>query len=199
LDDLKNLILDKARERFDRFGYKKTTMDEISRDCKISKKTVYEHFQDKENLFHSLLMRETSKARSIIFSRMGEIDDPLERLTLLLRTAIDYFNEESFLTRLLQDDAALFSAFLSDRYHSLIRDEIISMIAGVIQEGKRRGCIRDVDEQVVAYAGFRLFQAFSYMQTTEFCREKEQQGYYTDALIDLITNGIKEKQGQGSR
>ncbi len=41
MDDIKNNILDKAKDRLDRFGFKKTTMDEISRDCKISKKTIY--------------------------------------------------------------------------------------------------------------------------------------------------------------
>jgi len=47
VDNGKELILDKAQERFDLFGFKKTTMDEISRACKISKKTLYEQFEDK--------------------------------------------------------------------------------------------------------------------------------------------------------
>ena len=88
VDDVKNLILDKAKERMDRFGFKKTTMDEISRDCKISKKTIYGHFKDKEDMFTCLLMRECRKSREIIFSRMGKIADPLERFIQLIRTAL---------------------------------------------------------------------------------------------------------------
>ena len=61
--EIKNMILDKAKERFDRFGYKKTTMDEISRDCKISKKTLYELFSDKENLFNSLFCAKARRPR----------------------------------------------------------------------------------------------------------------------------------------
>jgi AcrR family transcriptional regulator len=193
MDDVKNLILDKARDRFDRFGFKKTTMDEISRDCKISKKTIYEHFKDKEDLFNCLFNRETRQAKEIIFARMGEISDPLEKLTQLIKTGIAFFNEDNFLTRLLRDDDVLFSAFLRSKSHNIVDEDIISIIAGIINEGKKQGKIRDVDEQVVAYAGFNLFKAFSYMRTVQFCEEKEKKGYYTDVLVDFIINALTKK------
>ena len=44
-DDQKKLkkdhIMDMAKARFERFGYKKTTVDEISHDVRVSKKTIY--------------------------------------------------------------------------------------------------------------------------------------------------------------
>lgn len=193
MDDIKNLILDKAQVRFDHFGFKKTTMDEISRDCKISKKTIYEHFTDKENLFNCLFIREGRKARKEIFSRLGEIDDPLERLIELLKTAIGYFNEDHFLTRILKDDEALFSAFLINKYHFIVMEELIASIANIINEGKKQGRIRDVDEKVIAYAGVKLFQSFSYMKTGNFIEEGEQQGYYTNVLADFIYHALEKR------
>jgi AcrR family transcriptional regulator len=193
MDDLRELILDKARERFDRFGYKKTTMDEISRDCRISKKTLYEQFQDKENLFNSLYVRECRMAREAIFARMGEAGDPLDRLVMLLRTAIGYFNEDNFLTRLLRDDYALFTACFTSEHQRLIDNELIAIIAGMINEGKERGAIRDVDEEIVAYAGLKLFQAFSYMRTARFPDGKEDQDYYTGVLVDFIVNAVTSR------
>jgi AcrR family transcriptional regulator len=193
MDDIKNNILDKAKERLDRFGFKKTTMDEISRDCRISKKTIYEHFRDKEDLFTSLLTRECHKTIEIMFSQVGEIADPLERLIQLIRIAISYFNEDTFVTRLLKNDDALFSAFLSRKYHALIDQEIISNIAAIINEGKQQRVFRDVDENVVAYAGFKLFQSFSYMRTGQFIVDPDKQEYYTDVLIDFIVHAIVKK------
>ncbi len=193
MEDIKALILDKARERFDRFGYKKTTMDEISRDCRISKKTLYEHFRDKENLFNSLYVRECRAARNTIFARMGEAVEPLDRLVELLKTAIGYFNEDNFLTRLLRDDYALFTACFTSEHQRLIDDELIAIIAGMINDGKRQGQIRDVDEEIVAYAGLKLFQAFSYMRTTRFSAGKEEQGYYAEVLVDFIVNAVARR------
>lgn len=193
MDDIKNLILDQAKERFDRFGYKKTTMDEISRDCRVSKKTIYEQFKDKEDLFNSLFTRECRTAIAVIFDRMGEISDPLDKLVQLVKTAVWYFKQDNFLTRLLRDDDDLLSAFLVAKYQSIVDEEIISMIAAILREGKRQGQFRDIDEQVVAYAGLKVFQSFSYMRTMEFSKEKEDRGYYTEVLIDFLLNAIIQK------
>lgn len=193
MDDVKNLILDKAKERMERFGFKKTTMDEISRDCKISKKTIYEHFNNKEDMFKCLFLREYHNTMEVIFARMGEIADPLERLKQLTRTAMQYFSEDNFMTRVLKDDEVLFSAALSREYHALIDEEIISLVADIIREGKEKGVCGDVDEKVLAYANFKLFQAFSYLRTMQFCKEKEEQGYYTGILVDCVINSLMKK------
>ena len=194
MDNVKNFILDRAQNRFDRFGYQKTTMDEISRDCKMSKRTLYENFKDKQNLFDCLIEREGLKDLEIIFSRMGEVPDPLNRLMQLLRTAIAYFSEDIFLTRLLNNDEALFSTMMKGQSHLLITEQLITIIAGIIAEGKKRGRIRaEVDDQIAAYIGLRLFQAFSYMRTIPFDLKKEQQGFYTEALVDFFYNALVKK------
>ncbi|MBP2665673.1 MAG: bacterial regulatory protein, tetR family [Firmicutes bacterium] len=194
MDNVKNFILDRAQNRFDRFGYQKTTMDEISRDCKMSKRTLYENFKDKQNLFDCLIEREGLKDLEIIFSRMGEIPDPLARLMQLLRTSIAYFSEDIFLTRLLNNDEALFSTMMKGQSHLLITEQLITIIAGIIAEGKKQGRIRaEVDDQIAAYIGLRLFQAFSYMRTIPFDLKKEQQGFYTEALVDFFYNALVKK------
>ena len=194
MDTLKNLILDRAQSRLDRFGFQKTTMDEISRDCKISKRTLYEHFQDKQHLFDCLIEREGRKDLEIIFARMGEVPDPLDRLMQLLRTSIAFFSEDIFLTRLLKNDDALFSAMLKGKSQLLITEHLIKIINVIIAEGQEKGRIRpQLNGQVAAYIGFRLFQAFSYMRTIPFDEEKEIQGFYTDALVDFFYHALANK------
>ena len=194
MDTLKNLILDRAQNRLDRFGFQKTTMDEISRDCKISKRTLYEHFQDKQHLFDCLIEREGRKDLETIFARMGEVPDPLDRLMQLLRTSIAFFSEDIFLTRLLKNDDALFSAMLKGKSQLLITEHLIKIINVIIAEGQEKGRIRpQVNGQVAAYIGFRLFQAFSYMRTIPFDEEKEKQGFYTDALVDFFYHALANK------
>ncbi len=196
MESVKNMILDRAKNRFDRFGFQKTTMDEISRDCKISKRTLYEHFQDKQNLFDCLFVRESKHDIEIIFARIGEVEDPLDRLMKLLRTSINYFSEDIFLTRLLNNDEALFSAMLTGKYHTLVTQNLIRIIADIIVEGKQKQRIRpEIDEQVTAYIGFKLFQAFSYMRTMPFDPAKEQQGFYTEALVDFFLNALVKNSG----
>lgn len=200
MDELDNLILDRAKLRFDRFGFQKTTMDEISRDCRISKRTLYERFQDKQHLFDSLIEREGHKDLENIFSRLGEVSDPLDRLLKLLRTSIAYFSEDTFLTRLLKNDTSLFSTMLNGKSTRMITEHLIQIIGNIIAEGQRCGRIRpEVDGEIAAYIGFRLFQSFSYMRTIPFDAAKEQQGLYTEALVDFFYHALINDAQRGEK
>jgi AcrR family transcriptional regulator len=51
-------ILDVAAELVQRWGYKKTTIDDIARQARVAKGTVYLHWKSREELFISLITRE---------------------------------------------------------------------------------------------------------------------------------------------
>jgi AcrR family transcriptional regulator len=186
MSDLRDSILDAAKKRFDRFGFKKTTLDEIARDLKISKKTIYEHFTDKEDLFITLFIAETLAARNKIFESIPIEMSPVDKLKTALDRGIAYFGKDTFLVRVLRDDGNLYSPFLTTKYHELVEEGIIRIIADILAEGKAQGLFRDVDEQTTAYYLFRLFQAVSYARTTEFEQGKDA----AQGLIDLIFHGI---------
>ncbi|MCX7780646.1 MAG: TetR/AcrR family transcriptional regulator [Negativicutes bacterium] len=191
MKDIKNFILDKAKERAERFGFKKTTMDEISRDCGISKKTIYEHFADKEDMFRSLVIRESQRAIQLLFGQVEDVLHPLDKITCLVRNAISYFNEDHFITKVLKGDEMKLT--LSDNsYKDIVEEEVISLIAGIIREGKQRGVFREVDEEITAYAGYKLFQAFTYARTGPLRRRQNEQ-YYSEALLDFILKGVTKQ------
>ncbi len=190
MNNIKERILDIAKERFDRFGYKKTTLDEICRDGKFSKKTVYEHFIDKEDLFSALFIRETLAARKVIFERLGDIPDPLERLKELARISLCYFKDDSFLTRVLKDQDSLFMPFMKVEYTSFVENGITGIIAGIIKEGIDQGRFRKVDENLYGYMFFKLFQSFSYARTCPPTTTREDDEKETGVLFDLLQHTL---------
>jgi len=54
-------ILDTAAELVQRWGYKKTTIDDIARQAGVAKGTIYLHWKTREDLFLALLLREQMK------------------------------------------------------------------------------------------------------------------------------------------
>jgi AcrR family transcriptional regulator len=54
-------ILDAATELILRWGYKKTTIDDIAKQAGVAKGTIYLHWKTREDLFIALLMREDLK------------------------------------------------------------------------------------------------------------------------------------------
>ena len=88
MNNLKQEILEAAKKRFQRFGYKKTSLDEICTDLKISKKTIYQHFENKENLFTSLFVQEALIIRKAIFDKVGNIQDFSEKFKKIDRKSV---------------------------------------------------------------------------------------------------------------
>jgi TetR/AcrR family transcriptional regulator, cholesterol catabolism regulator len=56
--EIKERIIAKAREQFFRYGVKSVTMDDIASELGISKKTIYLHFEDKDDIVHQLMQSE---------------------------------------------------------------------------------------------------------------------------------------------
>ncbi len=55
-------ILDAASTLLQRWGYKKTTVDDIARQAGVAKGTIYLHWKTREDLFVALLIRESLTA-----------------------------------------------------------------------------------------------------------------------------------------
>ncbi len=55
-------ILDAAAELIQRWGYKKTTIEDIARRAEVGKGTIYLHWKTREDLFIALLLRERLRA-----------------------------------------------------------------------------------------------------------------------------------------
>lgn len=61
--DNKEKIKWKAYELFKRFGVRSVTMDEIAQQCGVSKKTVYQFFEDKDTLVESIVLTFTERTQ----------------------------------------------------------------------------------------------------------------------------------------
>ena len=58
LDDTRNKILSVANKLFSRFGFHKTSMDEIAKIARKAKGSLYYHFASKEELFKEVVSKE---------------------------------------------------------------------------------------------------------------------------------------------
>ncbi len=56
--EIKERIIAKAREQFFRYGVKSVTMDDIASELGISKKTIYQHYEDKDAIVNQLMLGE---------------------------------------------------------------------------------------------------------------------------------------------
>ena len=68
-DANRNAILDASRELFARFGYKKTTMEDIAMALRKGKSSLYYYFKNKEEIFQAVIELESE----LLYSRLKEV------------------------------------------------------------------------------------------------------------------------------
>lgn len=83
-DEVREQVVQAARQVFARYGYKKTVLDDISRESRKGKSTIYYYFKSKDEIFKAVIDAEAEIRQAAISEQINQIDDP----QLKLRTYI---------------------------------------------------------------------------------------------------------------
>ncbi|MAP96409.1 MAG: TetR family transcriptional regulator [Ponticaulis sp.] len=143
--DTKDLILTAAMERILHYGYSKTTMAEIARDCDMSAGNIYRFFDSKLDIAEALARRKTAKNQqtlSEIASRKGEPAlDRLEEFYLFRMTySYDLLTENPKLIELVDVMARERPEFGKD----LLGKERV-FVSDILKQGMARGEVRQLE------------------------------------------------------
>lgn len=85
-DKIKESIKKASRDLFRRYGYKKTSVNEIAKKAKIAKATIYKYFDSKEMVLHAILMDYIrDSVDELIRNPSNETDQEAYLSTLILR------------------------------------------------------------------------------------------------------------------
>jgi len=87
--DTRQAILDAAREMFVRNGYEATTMRAIADKIEYTATAIYHHFRNKDELLMELAATDF-RALAAAFQRIGQIEDPVERLRRIGEAYVDF-------------------------------------------------------------------------------------------------------------
>ncbi len=82
---MKERILAEAERLFWKYGVRSVTMEDIARKLGISKKTIYQHFSDKEQILYQVIQDKTGRDQSEMDCMVIETDNPVEELLSVLK------------------------------------------------------------------------------------------------------------------
>ncbi|RYC68271.1 MULTISPECIES: TetR/AcrR family transcriptional regulator [Spirosoma] len=81
---MKERILSEAERLFWRYGVRSVTMDDIARQLGISKKTIYQHFSDKEQILYQVIQDKISTDVTEMQCVVSETSNPIEEMLIVL-------------------------------------------------------------------------------------------------------------------
>lgn len=146
-NDQKTRIIHHAEEKFLQHGFNKVTLDEMSSDLGISKKTMYKFFTSKEELLRTmmrLLMKKVERDMKVIFEAEQPTVQKLGNLMMYIGKFAGRFSKP------FQIDIQRFTPTLWNEVDKFRNETILVRVGKMIQEAKQEGIFRDdVNEQVV--------------------------------------------------
>ena len=189
-DDRTRRILEEAEQYAFEVGYRRFKMDELSHRLRMSKKTIYESFSSKDELFTTVLNRRAGK----ILRRMQEImdldADAMTKLYLMSKHVVD---EVSYIKPFLVKEVETFFPEVFVVYGDFYR-KIVSALTQIIDEGASEGEFRsDVNPVVFAY----LVQGIVDLSSSPYLLIES--GLSLDevftAFMKILMEGIVQKNG----
>lgn len=79
-EEYRRKIIKTAGQIFSRYGFKKTTMEEIARALKMGKSSIYYYYQSKEEIFEAVVLNEANLLRNELTAAIKSVDSPIEKM-----------------------------------------------------------------------------------------------------------------------
>jgi AcrR family transcriptional regulator len=92
-DAIRDFIFQQSEELFVRNGYEKTSMDMIARACDLSKPTLYNYFEGKNDLFMGIHVRRHEDMNALILQLLKQANPPLDILEEVFDATVRFYGE----------------------------------------------------------------------------------------------------------
>ncbi|HID92614.1 MAG TPA: TetR/AcrR family transcriptional regulator [bacterium (Candidatus Stahlbacteria)] len=186
----RDIILKVAQNLFARYGLKKTTVDEIARDARVSKGTIYHYFKSKEDIFSAVVERESKILKDKIKEAIEKEDPPQKKLRAFVLTKIHYMRELVNLYNVTKDIVTEVLPQLETARKSYFDDEI-KIVKEILTEGveKRIFTIKKIDLTALAMISALKGLEYPWVMHGKSIDIEES----IDALLEILFKGIQKK------
>jgi AcrR family transcriptional regulator len=79
-EEFRKKIIITSGQIFSRYGFKKTTMDEIARALKMGKSSIYYYYNTKEEIFNAAVLYEANILRSQLTAAIKSVESPIGKM-----------------------------------------------------------------------------------------------------------------------
>ena len=136
----KEEFLEFAISKFLRYGSKRFTLDDLSHEIGISKKTIYQHFTNKEALVYESLGFLLDKIKAEVSQSVEHVrSNPLLRIIMIYKIGLEYL--KLFSPTFLEGIKKYYPK-VNEQYHNFKNREINGLVLSLLKTAQKNGQIR---------------------------------------------------------
>jgi len=144
-------IVEVARKIFTRYGFRKTTMEEIAGAAKMGKSSIYYYFKSKEEIFQSVVEFEATMLKDRLSKIINTSDSPPERLKAYILFRLHHVKTlENFYAALKEESLSHMGFILEIRRNFEIEEQ--QLVSQILDDGMKLGVFQLSSSQIGAIA-----------------------------------------------
>jgi AcrR family transcriptional regulator len=194
--DKKAAILKAASQCFARYGYEKTTLDDIGGLVGLNKASLYYYYKNKESLFTEVIFSEAEAFLNRLIASIEKVQGCKEKIMTYLSQRAKYLGEAVNLSQLTNESIAGLTPLFAGMY-AAIEEKEIACLSEILSRSMASGEFIPCDGTRVARSILTVSAAI--LNRYEVCSDKRSADIITMAIseidftVSLILEGLKIK------
>jgi AcrR family transcriptional regulator len=190
-------ILKAAKDCFARFGYEKTTLDDIGKMAQLNKASLYYYYKNKEAIFVAVILKESEESLKLLQAQVHDAPGCREQILTFQRERIRQMKTMVNLNNLSKDtiisEAPKF-AELAQKVCEMEANYLDQVIRKCVESGEFKPCdTRRIAETILTIANalkHKAMQGPTFQFAEADYRKIEEETVFA---ISLILDGISSR------
>jgi AcrR family transcriptional regulator len=189
MKETRELVIRTARKMFAKKGVTETTMDDIAKEAKIGKGTIYHYFDSKEELYCVILDIDFAEAKAELEKVVSLETEPDKKIAAYIHARLKLMGKLSGFYIMFKTDYLDYYGYIKKVYEKYRAFET-SMMKSFLDEGASRGMFAIEDADYTAFVIVQSILGVEYQMGIDKAEEIEKK---VGLILNIVLNGIRKR------
>lgn len=189
--EVKAQIVEVARKIFTRYGFRKTTMEEIAGASSMGKSSIYYYFPSKEDIFKAVVEKEALELKVQLAKTLQTGESPMQKLKAYILFRLHHVRTLGNFYAALNEESLSHFGFIMDIRKKFDEDEM-KVVQDILEEGLRDGSFQIHNSAIGAIAISTMMKGLE-LPLLLSDDHKTDRGELLDDLIRVLFYGILKR------
>jgi len=186
-EEFRKKIIVSSGQIFRRFGFKKTTMDEIAKALKMGKSSIYYYFTSKEEIFEAVVLYEANVLRNELTTAIKSVESPVDKMRNYVFVRMKAFEKLANYYNAIFDKNLDHFDFIETIREKYDREEL-AILRLILYDGARKKVFNIANSEYTALA---IQTTLKGLEVPLFWKKKELNiEERLNAILDVLFYGI---------
>ncbi len=192
MEEKKERTIEKAREYFHKYWYRKASLSNLIAEIGISKPTFYNYFKNKAELFNTVMLATYNEFQYEFNLRARSATSAMEKLDIYIRTYAWFLEAFPLFQDLYKPGNDLMPRWLKSRYSKDIYAEGVESLRSILEQGREERIFNeDLNIDQTAPILYNTITLLLTQEVTVFQKKKDPEYLLDlDSLLKILGFGL---------